>query len=181
MHEERSAPAPALKKIDLTIARLRLLLADVTAREAAIEEQRRTCREQHNKLVTFSLYGDSSSTSCASTGSQCNTYFIAGLAYDAHVNDIRSDLSGTQTVNTYWMDVLENQVFKHKNQYWLATKYGGFIVPSGFSPYASGNSSSTIPSPSWYAPRGIFRAAAGSRSGSCGRPCTPVGMIVSSK
>jgi len=60
MHEERSAPAPALKKIDLTIARLRLLLADVTAREAAIEEQRRTCREQHNKLVTFSLYGDSS-------------------------------------------------------------------------------------------------------------------------
>jgi len=60
MHEEHSSPAPALKKIDLTIARLRLLLADVTAREAAIEEQRRTCREQHNKLVTFSLYGDSS-------------------------------------------------------------------------------------------------------------------------
>jgi hypothetical protein len=60
MYEEHSSPAPALKKIDLTIARLRLLLADVTAREAAIEEQRRTCREQHNKLVTFSLYGDSS-------------------------------------------------------------------------------------------------------------------------
>src|SRR3979411_74732 len=62
MSEQRPspAPAPALKKIDLTIARLRLLLADVTAREAAIEEQRRTCREQHNKLVTFSLYGDSS-------------------------------------------------------------------------------------------------------------------------
>lgn len=59
MHEEHPA-APALKKIDLTIARLRLLLADVTAREAALEEQRRTCREQHNKLVTFSLYGDSS-------------------------------------------------------------------------------------------------------------------------
>src|ERR1700687_2294765 len=54
------APAPVLKKIDVTIARLRLLLADVTAREAAHEEQRRTCREQHNKLVTFSLYGDSS-------------------------------------------------------------------------------------------------------------------------
>ena len=59
MHEEHS-PAPALKKIDLTIARLRLLLADITAREAAVEEQRRTAREQHNKLVTFSLYGDSS-------------------------------------------------------------------------------------------------------------------------
>ena len=59
MPEEQPA-APALKKIDITIARLRLLLADVTAREAALEEQRRTCREQHDKLVTFSLYGDSS-------------------------------------------------------------------------------------------------------------------------
>ncbi|GAC1327325.1 MAG: hypothetical protein NVSMB2_26740 [Chloroflexota bacterium] len=55
-----ASPPPALKKIDLTIARLRLLLADVTAREAQLEDQRRTCREQHHKLVTFSLYGDSS-------------------------------------------------------------------------------------------------------------------------
>jgi hypothetical protein len=62
MPEEQSLPAhpPALKKIDLTIARLRLLLADVTAREAALEAQRRTIREQHSKLVTFSMYGDSS-------------------------------------------------------------------------------------------------------------------------
>src|SRR3979411_478507 len=62
MSEQRPspAPAPALKKIDLTIARLRLLLADVTARTAALQEQRRTCTEQQNKLVTFSLYGDSS-------------------------------------------------------------------------------------------------------------------------
>jgi hypothetical protein len=51
-------PQPALKKIDLTIARLRLLLAEVTAREGALEEQRRTCGDQHNKLVTFSMYGD---------------------------------------------------------------------------------------------------------------------------
>jgi hypothetical protein len=60
MPEEHPPAAPALKKIDLTIARLRLLLAEVTAREAALEEQRRTCREQHNKLVTFGMYGDSS-------------------------------------------------------------------------------------------------------------------------
>jgi hypothetical protein len=58
-HVSRPA-APALKKIDLTIARLRLLLADVTAREAALEQQRRTCRDQHNKLINFSMYGDSS-------------------------------------------------------------------------------------------------------------------------
>ena len=51
---------PALKKIDITIARLRLLLADVSSRERALEDQRRVCREQQNKLVTFSMYGDSS-------------------------------------------------------------------------------------------------------------------------
>ena len=59
-HSSAASPAPALKKIDLTIARLRLLLADVTARQAQLDDQRRTCREQHHKLVTFSLYGDSS-------------------------------------------------------------------------------------------------------------------------
>jgi hypothetical protein len=62
MPEERNTGAqqPSLKKIDLTIARLRILLADVTARERALEDQRRTCRDQHNKLVTFSIYGDTS-------------------------------------------------------------------------------------------------------------------------
>jgi hypothetical protein len=62
--EDLSAPLtpgqPALKKIDITIARLRLLLADVSARERGLEDQRRVCREQQNKLVTFCLYGDSS-------------------------------------------------------------------------------------------------------------------------
>ena len=53
-------PRPALKKIDLTIARLRLLLADISAREGSIEDMRRTAREQRAKLVTFSLYGDGS-------------------------------------------------------------------------------------------------------------------------
>ncbi|MDQ6672843.1 MAG: hypothetical protein M3069_19215 [Chloroflexota bacterium] len=61
MQDQRPTPppAPALKKLDVTIARLRLLVAEVTAREAAQEEQRRTCRDQHNKLISFSLYGDS--------------------------------------------------------------------------------------------------------------------------
>jgi len=58
--DESSASAPALKKIDITIARLRLLLADVSAREKGMEDQRRVFREQQNKLVTFSMYGDSS-------------------------------------------------------------------------------------------------------------------------
>lgn len=108
-----------------------------------------------------SIYGDTGGTSCAGTGSQCNTYYIAGLAYDAHTGDIRSTLtdtslttdnnmSGKQTINTYWLDVMENQTYKHKNQYWLAAKYGGFTVPNGFAPYASSNSSSTLPTTSWY-------------------------------
>ena len=54
------AAGPALKKIDITIARLRLLLADVASRERGIEDQRRVCREQQNKLITFSMYGDAS-------------------------------------------------------------------------------------------------------------------------
>jgi hypothetical protein len=58
MPQEPAPPAPALKKIDLTIARLRLLLADVHAREAGIEDQRRMASEQRAKLVTFSIYGD---------------------------------------------------------------------------------------------------------------------------
>ena len=52
-------PEPALKKIDVTIARLRLLLADVTARETTLQSQRQTFVDQREKLVTFSLYGDS--------------------------------------------------------------------------------------------------------------------------
>jgi hypothetical protein len=58
MSQDPVPPAPALKKIDLTIARLRLLLAEVTARQAAIADQRRTFGDQHAKLVTFGIYGD---------------------------------------------------------------------------------------------------------------------------
>jgi type IV pilus assembly protein PilY1 len=66
------------------------------------------------------------------------TYYIAGLAYGAHVTDIRPDASnptmpGMQTVSTYWMDVAEDQEVENLNPYYLATKYGGFSVPSGYS------------------------------------------------
>ena len=67
------------------------------------------------------------------------TYFIAGLAYGAHVTDIRPDnvslpqTIGTQTVSTFWMDVEEGGGPENLNPYYLATKYGGFTVPSGYS------------------------------------------------
>lgn len=65
------------------------------------------------------------------------TYLMAGLAYDAHTRDIRPDLPGPQTVSTYWVDVMEAQVYQPLNQFYLAAKYGGFDVPQDFGdPYA---------------------------------------------
>jgi type IV pilus assembly protein PilY1 len=67
-------------------------------------------------------------------GSSNGTPYIAGLAYWANTTDIRSDLPGTQTISTYWVDVLENTNGQSsvaaaslvKSQFWLAAKYGGF-------------------------------------------------------
>lgn len=61
-----------------------------------------------------------------------NTPYIASLAYWGNTKDIRSDLSGTQNIRTYWVDVLEAwggtiaAASVRKTQYWMATKYGGF-------------------------------------------------------
>lgn len=86
------------------------------------------------------------------------TYNMAGLAYFAHTQDIRSDLSGKQTVDTYTVDVLEpgsydgtpgKEIYNPTrfnpnctpsncgtpsagpNMYWLAAKYGGFDDVNG--------------------------------------------------
>jgi len=81
-----------------------------------------------------------------------NAAFIAGLAYDAHTRDIRPDnpavprTVGLQTVTTYWLDVLEYQNYRSRNQYWLATKYGGFRVPPLYSPDTA---TAALPVASW--------------------------------
>ncbi|MBL8340368.1 MAG: pilus assembly protein [Rubrivivax sp.] len=68
-------------------------------------------------------------------------YHIAGLAYAANTTDIRPDdaavakTRGKQTVQTYWMDVLEYSTYRTNNQYYLATKFGGFTVPDDFDPW----------------------------------------------
>lgn len=49
-----------MQKIDITIARLRLLLADVTAKEQQYTGARHQFRDQLRKAVEFSIYGDSS-------------------------------------------------------------------------------------------------------------------------
>ena len=70
-----------------------------------------------------------------------NSAYIAALAYDSHTRDIRpagkpNEMPGNQTISTYWVDVVENRDYKtpSTNQYWLATKYGGFTVPTGYNP-----------------------------------------------
>jgi len=81
-----------------------------------------------------------------------NGALIAGLAYDANTTDIRPDdpnnakTLGRQSVQTYWVDVLESGFYSN-NQYYLATKYGGFTVPDGFQPYAQ---TADIPQSWWH-------------------------------
>jgi type IV pilus assembly protein PilY1 len=61
-----------------------------------------------------------------------NSAGIAGLAYWANTNDIRPDMERTQTIKTYWVDVLENP-FEANNQFLLAAKFGGFDVLDNYS------------------------------------------------
>jgi type IV pilus assembly protein PilY1 len=77
-----------------------------------------------------------------------NSAYIASLAYHANTQDIRLDQPGRQSAQTYWVDVLEfqNLAGRTQNQYWLATKYGGFRVPSGFNPITN---AAPIPAALW--------------------------------
>jgi type IV pilus assembly protein PilY1 len=83
-----------------------------------------------------------------------NSALIAGLAYDSHTKDIRPDLPDLngipQTIDTYWLDVLEFSAYKNTNQYYLAAKYGGFKVPQGYDPYAN---TTALPQ-SWWSTNG---------------------------
>jgi type IV pilus assembly protein PilY1 len=72
--------------------------------------------------------------------------YIAGLAYGAHVTDIRPDIAGAQNISTYWMDVMEYQQASDRNPYWLAAKYGGFNAPTDYDI----NNTSTPLTQSWW-------------------------------
>jgi len=72
-----------------------------------------------------------------------NRYTMIGLAFDANTRDIRPDNAqspqtiGKQTVQTYWVDVLEAP-FEKNNQFYLAAKFGGLDqskLPANFDPY----------------------------------------------
>lgn len=110
-----------------------------------------TATNMVGKLEGIANLGTTSPPCCSQ-----NSNFMAGLAYDSHVKDIRPndfrtnnvDSAGNklaiQTISTYWLDVQEYQAYKPDNIYYLATKYGGFKVPSKFSPYASTNAKDTL-------------------------------------
>jgi type IV pilus assembly protein PilY1 len=73
-------------------------------------------------------------------GGAYSTYFMAGLAYGAHVTNLRPDLTAgvtptppNVTVSTYWLDVEEYGYPEYQNPYILAAKYGGFSVPTNYS------------------------------------------------
>lgn len=87
-----------------------------------------------NRVGVLQGLGDSLA-SIQNYGGCCNnnSALMAGLAYWANINDIRPDLPGTQTIKTYWLDVLEYQTFKSNNQFYLAAKYGGFNPPDSYT------------------------------------------------
>jgi type IV pilus assembly protein PilY1 len=96
---------------------------------------------------TVSSTGPLGQTALQSYISCCGgaTFYLAGLAYDVHVHDMLPNAflnadgtkSSTQTVSTYWVDVLEYGKFYNQNQYWMATKYGGFTVPGGYTEFTT--------------------------------------------
>jgi type IV pilus assembly protein PilY1 len=95
-----------------------------------------------NKVGALHGLGSSLGTTYPYNGCcNSNSALMAGLAYDANTTDIRPDVEGVgktqgrQSVQTYWLDVLEYQNYKANNQFYLAAKYGGFEPPSGFDPY----------------------------------------------
>jgi type IV pilus assembly protein PilY1 len=80
------------------------------------------------------------------------SYLMAGIAYDSNTRDIRLDVAskpqtiGQQTIQTYWVDVLEFARYRANNQFYLAAKYGGFKVPPGYNP----DTNTPLTLDSWY-------------------------------
>jgi type IV pilus assembly protein PilY1 len=91
-----------------------------------------------------------------------NSALMAGLAYDSHIKDIRPNdflpQSGQTktpiTIDTYWVDVQEYQTYKNQNQFYLATKYGGFTVPAGYDP----NNTTALLDSAWHTNTDTFGA-----------------------
>jgi type IV pilus assembly protein PilY1 len=101
------------------------------------------------------LHGIGSIGATQGYGGCCNSNgaLMAGLAYDANAKDIRPDdatqpqTKGRQTVQTYWLDILEYSKYKSNNPFYLAAKYGGFNVPDTYDAYGR---TTDIPDAWWH-------------------------------
>jgi len=89
-----------------------------------------------NKVGELEGLGNIGSTN--NWSGRMNSAYLAGLAYMANTSDLREDLPGMQTMSSYWVDVAEARTLQppRRNQYYLASKYGGFTVPEDFDPMA---------------------------------------------
>ena len=105
---------------------------------------------------TVGMMESSSNTTLGSTYlGDYATYYIAGLAYDAHVplagHGVRTNSDNSiSTVSTYWLDVQEYQTYVNNNQYYYATKYGGFTVPGTQNPSELYTYGTAPTQASWY-------------------------------
>lgn len=106
----------------------------------------RTATNKVGELENLNRYGNLGERFTAGSG-RSDTYFMSGLAYDAHTVDMQPNFPNKTkkiTLETYWLDVLESgDRFNDggtgmRNQFWLTAKYGGFNnVPETYLPYAA--------------------------------------------
>ncbi|MCV6610881.1 MAG: PilC/PilY family type IV pilus protein [Amphritea sp.] len=90
--------------------------------------------DYRNTVKKISGLGEVSGT--APGAGKENSYYIAGLAYYANTQDIRTDggMDGEQNVTTFMIDSQEysnNPLIGQMNMLWLAGKYGGFVDSNG--------------------------------------------------
>jgi len=112
-----------------------------------------------NKVGSLQKMGDDLGTRTNISEGCCsnNSALMAGLAYDANTKDIRPDdttkpnTTGKQTVQTYWVDVLE-KAFYANNQFYLAAKFGGLKIPTS-TPFDPDTFDGTLPQ-SWWSTTG---------------------------
>lgn len=99
------------------------------------------------RMEGYSAASAATMASSAFNAGRSSSAYMAALAYDSRIRDMRSDLDGEQTLSTHWVDVVEFSDYKspHTNQYWLTGKYGGFRAPTGYDP----SSITPLPVASW--------------------------------
>jgi type IV pilus assembly protein PilY1 len=80
-----------------------------------------------------------------------NGPYMVGLAFYAHTQDLRDDLVEKQTASTHWVDVREGQRVepRRRNQYWMATKYGGFLLPADPDEFDAATRTDPLPNDWW--------------------------------